>query len=71
MSSLPEPAHVIADDTEKLKVAAAPAEEFRTGAAERDARRRLPRARLDRLSASGLPAEPPRHGLLQPPPHPR
>ncbi|MEV5776656.1 SfnB family sulfur acquisition oxidoreductase [Streptomyces antimycoticus] len=56
MSSLPEPAHVIADDTEALKVAAALAEEFRTGAAERDARRRLPRAELDRLSASGLPA---------------
>ncbi|MFE9062563.1 SfnB family sulfur acquisition oxidoreductase [Streptomyces violaceusniger] len=56
MSSLPGPAHVIADDTEALKVAAALAEEFRTGAAERDARRRLPRAELDRLSASGLPA---------------
>ncbi|MFE9009688.1 SfnB family sulfur acquisition oxidoreductase [Streptomyces sp. NPDC007875] len=56
MSSLPEPAHVIADDTEALKVAAALAEEFRTGAAERDAQRRLPRAELDRLSASGLPA---------------
>ncbi|MBP8536987.1 SfnB family sulfur acquisition oxidoreductase [Streptomyces sp. MK37H] len=54
MSSLPEPAHVIADDTEALKVAAALAEEFRTGAAERDAQRRLPRAELDRLSASGL-----------------
>ncbi|WNE99759.1 SfnB family sulfur acquisition oxidoreductase [Streptomyces luomodiensis] len=54
MSPLPEPAHVIADDTEALKVAAALAEEFRTGAAERDARRRLPRAELDRLSASGL-----------------
>ncbi|MER7872373.1 SfnB family sulfur acquisition oxidoreductase [Streptomyces solisilvae] len=54
MSSPPGPAHVIADDTEALKVAAALAEEFRTGAAERDARRRLPRAELDRLSASGL-----------------
>ncbi|MEU8876504.1 SfnB family sulfur acquisition oxidoreductase [Streptomyces javensis] len=54
MSSLPEPAHVVADDTEALKVAAALAEEFRTGAAERDAQRRLPRAELDRLSASGL-----------------
>ncbi|WP_432045552.1 SfnB family sulfur acquisition oxidoreductase [Streptomyces asiaticus] len=54
MSSLPEPALVIADDTEALKVAAALAEEFRTGAAERDAQRRLPRAELDRLSASGL-----------------
>ncbi|MCD9589584.1 SfnB family sulfur acquisition oxidoreductase [Streptomyces sp. 8ZJF_21] len=56
MSSPPGPAHVIANDTEALKVAAALAEEFRTGAAERDARRRLPRAELDRLSASGLPA---------------
>ncbi|MEE4593498.1 SfnB family sulfur acquisition oxidoreductase [Streptomyces sp. DSM 41524] len=54
MSSLPETAHVIADDTEALKVAAALADEFRTGAAERDAQRRLPRAELDRLSASGL-----------------
>ncbi|EXU65755.1 monooxygenase [Streptomyces sp. PRh5] len=54
MSSLPETARVIADDTEALKVAAALAEEFRTGAAERDAQRRLPRAELDRLSASGL-----------------
>ncbi|MET7905366.1 SfnB family sulfur acquisition oxidoreductase [Streptomyces sp. NPDC005336] len=59
MSSLPGPpegAHVIADDAEALKVAAALAEEFRTGAAERDATRRLPHAELERLSASGLPA---------------
>ncbi|MEV5955952.1 SfnB family sulfur acquisition oxidoreductase [Streptomyces sp. NPDC051987] len=48
------PAHVIADDTEALAVAAALADEFRAGAAERDAERRLPRAELDRLSASGL-----------------
>ncbi|MFF4394851.1 SfnB family sulfur acquisition oxidoreductase [Streptomyces sp. NPDC001480] len=47
-------AHVIADDAEALAVAAALAEEFRAGAAERDAERRLPRAELDRLSASGL-----------------
>ncbi|MGW5819579.1 SfnB family sulfur acquisition oxidoreductase [Streptomyces diastatochromogenes] len=47
-------AHVIADDAEALKVAAALAEEFRTGAAERDATRRLPRAELDQLSRSGL-----------------
>ncbi|MEU6352308.1 SfnB family sulfur acquisition oxidoreductase [Streptomyces sp. NPDC047072] len=47
-------AHVIADDTEALAVAAALADEFRTGASERDAERRLPRAELDRLSASGL-----------------
>ncbi|MDT0391038.1 SfnB family sulfur acquisition oxidoreductase [Streptomyces dubilierae] len=47
-------AHVIADDEEALAVAAALAAEFREGAAERDARRRLPHAELDRLSASGL-----------------
>lgn len=47
-------AHVIADDAEALKVAAALAEEFRAGAAERDATRRLPRAELDQLSRSGL-----------------
>ncbi|MFF4805018.1 SfnB family sulfur acquisition oxidoreductase [Streptomyces sp. NPDC001351] len=47
-------AHVIADDAEALAVAAALAEEFRAGAAARDAERRLPREELDRLSASGL-----------------
>lgn len=47
-------AHVIADATEALAVAAALADEFRAGAAQRDAQRRLPRAELDRLSASGL-----------------
>ncbi|MFD8818487.1 SfnB family sulfur acquisition oxidoreductase [Streptomyces sp. NPDC059627] len=47
-------AHVIADDTEALAVAAALADGFRAGAADRDAERRLPRAELDRLSASGL-----------------
>ncbi|WP_405892334.1 SfnB family sulfur acquisition oxidoreductase [Streptomyces sp. NBC_00104] len=48
-------AKVIADDVEALTVAAAAlAEEFRAGASERDAERRLPRAELDRLSASGL-----------------
>ncbi|MGW7821077.1 SfnB family sulfur acquisition oxidoreductase [Streptomyces puniciscabiei] len=47
-------AHVIADDAEALAVAEALAAEFRAGAAERDAQRRLPRAELDRLSASGL-----------------
>ncbi|MGP3776334.1 SfnB family sulfur acquisition oxidoreductase [Streptomyces sp. SDT5-1] len=45
---------VIADDAEALAVAASLAEEFRAGAAERDAERRLPRAELDRLSESGL-----------------
>ncbi|AJE44439.1 SfnB family sulfur acquisition oxidoreductase [Streptomyces nodosus] len=47
-------AYVIADDTEALAVAAELAADFRTGAAERDARRRLPDAELERLSASGL-----------------
>ncbi|MFC4500975.1 MULTISPECIES: SfnB family sulfur acquisition oxidoreductase [Streptomyces] len=47
-------AHVIADDAEALAVAAALADEFRAGASTRDAERRLPRAELDRLSASGL-----------------
>ncbi|MEU1344810.1 SfnB family sulfur acquisition oxidoreductase [Streptomyces sp. NPDC005827] len=47
-------AHVIADDTEALAVAAALADTFRAGAAARDTERRLPRAELDRLSASGL-----------------
>ncbi|MFF9035772.1 SfnB family sulfur acquisition oxidoreductase [Streptomyces sp. NPDC014892] len=50
----PRAARVIADDTEALAVATALAEEFRAGASERDAQRRLPRAELDRLSASGL-----------------
>ncbi|MHC3472868.1 SfnB family sulfur acquisition oxidoreductase [Streptomyces sp. 7R007] len=47
-------AHVIADDTEALAVAAELAADFRKGAAERDARRRLPHAEVERLSASGL-----------------
>jgi SfnB family sulfur acquisition oxidoreductase len=47
-------AHVIADDAEALDVAAALADEFRVGAAARDAERRLPREELDRLSAAGL-----------------
>ncbi|MFK0109522.1 SfnB family sulfur acquisition oxidoreductase [Streptomyces sp. NPDC091217] len=47
-------AHVIADATEAIAVATALADGFRVGAAERDAERRLPRAELDRLSASGL-----------------
>ena len=47
-------AKVVADDVEALTVAAALADEFRPGAAARDAERRLPRAELDRLSASGL-----------------
>ncbi|MEU9311844.1 SfnB family sulfur acquisition oxidoreductase [Streptomyces sp. NPDC048256] len=47
-------AHVIADDAEALAVAASLAEEFRAGASARDTERRLPRAELERLSASGL-----------------
>ncbi|MFF4687820.1 SfnB family sulfur acquisition oxidoreductase [Streptomyces sp. NPDC001307] len=47
-------AHVIADDAEALAVAAELAADFRKGAAERDARRRLPHLELERLSASGL-----------------
>ncbi|MFD4563860.1 SfnB family sulfur acquisition oxidoreductase [Streptomyces sp. NPDC058467] len=47
-------AKVIADDVEALAVAAALADEFRAGASERDAERRLPREELERLTASGL-----------------
>ncbi|OQR58747.1 SfnB family sulfur acquisition oxidoreductase [Streptomyces maremycinicus] len=47
-------AHLIADDAEALAVATSLAEEFRAGASARDTERRLPRAELDRLSASGL-----------------
>ncbi|MBO4258269.1 SfnB family sulfur acquisition oxidoreductase [Streptomyces griseorubiginosus] len=46
--------HVIADDAEALAAAAALADDFRAGASSRDAERRLPRAELDTLSASGL-----------------
>ncbi|MEE4544480.1 SfnB family sulfur acquisition oxidoreductase [Streptomyces sp. V4-01] len=45
---------MIADDAEALAVAAALAAEFRAGASRRDAERDLPRAELDRLSATGL-----------------
>lgn len=48
------PAHVIADGTEALAVARALADGFRAGASARDRERRLPRAELERLSASGL-----------------
>ncbi|MGW4234251.1 SfnB family sulfur acquisition oxidoreductase [Streptomyces sp. NPDC004980] len=47
-------AEVIRDDAQALKKAAELAAEFRTGAPRRDAERLLPRAELDRLSASGL-----------------
>ncbi|MFE0452405.1 SfnB family sulfur acquisition oxidoreductase [Streptomyces sp. NPDC058914] len=47
-------ATVLADDAEALAVAAELAADFRKDAAERDARRRLPYAELERLSASGL-----------------
>ncbi|WP_328498312.1 SfnB family sulfur acquisition oxidoreductase [Streptomyces sp. NBC_00414] len=47
-------AAVVADDAEALAVAAALADEFRAGAAGRDAERRLPQEELARLSDSGL-----------------
>ncbi|MEU4446142.1 SfnB family sulfur acquisition oxidoreductase [Actinosynnema sp. NPDC050801] len=46
--------HVIADDAEAVRTAAELSGRFAKGAAERDALRRLPRAELDELSASGL-----------------
>ncbi|MFJ4082801.1 SfnB family sulfur acquisition oxidoreductase [Streptomyces iakyrus] len=46
--------HVIDGEAEALAVAAELAAEFREGAAERDARRRLPHAQVERLSTSGL-----------------
>ncbi|MGA5473391.1 acyl-CoA dehydrogenase family protein [Streptomyces arboris] len=45
---------MIRDDAEALRTAAGLAEEFRPGASGRDARRELPRAELDRLTATGL-----------------
>ncbi|SBU88110.1 sulfur acquisition oxidoreductase, SfnB family [Streptomyces sp. Ncost-T6T-1] len=50
----PLTARVIRDDAEALRTAAELAEEFRPGASGRDARRELPRAELDRLTATGL-----------------
>ncbi|SEG54353.1 sulfur acquisition oxidoreductase, SfnB family [Thermomonospora echinospora] len=47
-------AHVIRTDEEAVETAARLAAEFAPGAAERDARRLLPRPQLDRLSDSGL-----------------
>ncbi|MGW6731853.1 SfnB family sulfur acquisition oxidoreductase [Streptomyces sp. NPDC055013] len=47
-------ATVLAGDADALGVAAELAADFRKDAAERDARRRLPRGELERLSASGL-----------------
>jgi SfnB family sulfur acquisition oxidoreductase len=47
-------ARVIADDGEALAVAAELAEDFRAGAARRDAERDLPVVELDRISAAGL-----------------
>ncbi|MEU6418151.1 acyl-CoA dehydrogenase family protein [Streptomyces spiralis] len=49
-------AHVIANDAGALAVAAEPASDFRKGAAERDARRRLPHTELERLLAATVPA---------------
>jgi SfnB family sulfur acquisition oxidoreductase len=45
---------VITDEEQALAVAAELADAFRAGAAKRDAERELPRAELDRLSATGL-----------------
>ncbi|WP_411084409.1 SfnB family sulfur acquisition oxidoreductase [Streptomyces sp. cmx-18-6] len=45
---------MIRDDAEALRTAAELAGEFRPGASGRDARRELPRAELDRLTATGL-----------------
>ncbi|MGA5879261.1 SfnB family sulfur acquisition oxidoreductase [Streptomyces cellulosae] len=47
-------AAVITGDAEALAVARGLADDFRKGAAERDAGRRLPHQELERLSASGL-----------------
>lgn len=47
-------ARVIRDDAEAVEVAGALAAEFAVEAADRDARRRLPTAEVDRLSTSGL-----------------
>jgi SfnB family sulfur acquisition oxidoreductase len=47
-------AHVITDGEEAIAVARLLSKEFAEGAAVRDAERLLPRAELDRLSASGL-----------------
>ncbi|TXM67776.1 SfnB family sulfur acquisition oxidoreductase [Methylobacterium sp. WL69] len=51
---LPEPAHIIRDDAEALRVAHALAGTFRTEAAERDRTGRRPFAELDTFSQSGL-----------------
>ncbi|WP_299539159.1 SfnB family sulfur acquisition oxidoreductase [uncultured Streptomyces sp.] len=50
----PPAAHLVHDDAEALALAEELADRFRPGAAGRDARRELPRAELDALSASGL-----------------
>lgn len=47
-------ARVIRDDAEALETATALADDFRGGAAERDAERRLPLTELNRLSETGL-----------------
>ncbi|VVE08296.1 SfnB family sulfur acquisition oxidoreductase [Pandoraea iniqua] len=57
MDRLPLPPsrpHRIASEAEALQVAATLADEFRTGAAERDRERRLPWDEIERYSASGL-----------------
>ncbi|WP_055564321.1 SfnB family sulfur acquisition oxidoreductase [Streptomyces atriruber] len=45
---------MITDDAEAIAVAAALADAFRPGAAERDAQRQLPHAEIEQLSSSGL-----------------
>ncbi|GGM46274.1 SfnB family sulfur acquisition oxidoreductase [Longimycelium tulufanense] len=52
--STPRTAHVISNDDEALAIVDELAARFTEGAVERDARRRLPSAELDELSASGL-----------------
>jgi len=54
MTDPSQTAHVIRDAAEAVETAARLAAEFREGAAERDARRELPHAQVERLSASGL-----------------
>jgi SfnB family sulfur acquisition oxidoreductase len=49
-----EPAHIIRDDAEALRVATTLAAEFQAGASDRDRTGRRPRAELDAFSQSGL-----------------
>ncbi|MDB5648187.1 MAG: caiA, partial [Methylobacterium sp.] len=49
-----EPAHIIRDDAEALRIATRLAAEFRVGASERDRTGRRPLPELDAFSQSGL-----------------